>query len=189
MFNESLRTLFFGLKNYVTFLRFRYLLMISRIMSVLTTVRDQLKTQSTPQSQHSYPRFFKEAIKFYGVPTPSVQKIAKTLRQEIKNFDKKTIFWLCEELFASDYCEEAFVACDRSYRMKTKFQEEDFVVFAWWIENYINNRAKCDTFCNHTVGAFVQHYPQYISKKGCSSKFDHPCKKRNVSGWYIRNRW
>ena len=31
-----------------------------------------------------------------------------------------------------------------------------------WIKNYINNWAKCDTFCNHTVGAFVELYPEYL---------------------------
>jgi 3-methyladenine DNA glycosylase AlkD len=38
----------------------------------------------------------------------------------------------------------------------------DFRTFENWINSYVNNWASCDTFCNHTVGAFVEKYPQYI---------------------------
>ncbi len=48
--------------------------------------------------------------------------------------------------------------------MKNQFEPEDFQIFEWWIEKYINNRAKCDTFCNHTVWAFIEQYPQYIQE-------------------------
>ncbi|NMC09119.1 DNA alkylation repair protein, partial [Candidatus Microgenomates bacterium] len=41
---------------------------------------------------------------------------------------------------------------------------KDFALFEKWINEYINNWASCDTFCNHTVGKFVEMYPEYISK-------------------------
>lgn len=130
----------------------------------LTTLRQELKKLSNPQVQKSYFRFFKEPVKFYGIPSTAVQKIAKEKFQEIKTLDKNIIFWLCEELFKSDYSEESFIASNLTYALKKQFQPEDFTTFAWWIQKYINNRAKCDTFCNHTLGDFIQQYPQYISE-------------------------
>ena len=30
------------------------------------------------------------------------------------------------------------------------------------MKNYVNNWAKCDTLCNHTIGAIVEMYPQFL---------------------------
>ena len=36
----------------------------------------------------------------------------------------------------------------------------DLPIFKRWIERYINNWAKCDGFCNHTIGDLIQKYPE-----------------------------
>jgi 3-methyladenine DNA glycosylase AlkD len=36
------------------------------------------------------------------------------------------------------------------------------VLFRCWIERYINNWAKCDGFCNHTIGDLIQKYPKTV---------------------------
>lgn len=133
-------------------------------MFTITNLRKQLHTSIDPQSQKSYPRFFKEPVKFYGIPSSTLQKISKATRKEIKDLDKKTIFWLCETLFKSDYCEESFIASSLTYELRKQYEEKDFLIFQWWIEQYINNRAKCDTFCNHTVGAFIEQFPSSIAQ-------------------------
>ena len=38
----------------------------------------------------------------------------------------------------------------------------DFVIFEDWLNKYIDNWAKCDTLCNHTVAAFIEKYPDYV---------------------------
>jgi len=48
--------------------------------------------------------------------------------------------------------------------MRKQYEEKDFAVFTSWIEKYINNRAKCDTFCNHTIGDFVEQFPSYLTQ-------------------------
>lgn len=109
-------------------------------------------------------RFFKEPILVYGVKSASVQKLAKETRKQIKDLDKQTIFWLCELLFSSDYCEESFIASAWTYELRKQYQPEDFIIFTQRIEKYINNRAKCDTFCNHTMGEFITQYPSYLAE-------------------------
>jgi 3-methyladenine DNA glycosylase AlkD len=100
----------------------------------------------------------------YGVKSALVEKLAKDAWKNIKNLSKQEILWLCEELFASDYCEEAYIAANRTYALRKQYEISDFEIFSWWIESYINNWAKCDTFCNHTMGAFIEYFPECISR-------------------------
>ena len=37
-------------------------------------------------------------------------------------------------------------------------------IFENWLNNYVNNWAKCDTLCNHTIGSFIEKYPEYIDR-------------------------
>jgi 3-methyladenine DNA glycosylase AlkD len=30
------------------------------------------------------------------------------------------------------------------------------ILFERWLNNYINNWAKCDTLCNHAIGSFYR---------------------------------
>jgi 3-methyladenine DNA glycosylase AlkD len=75
---------------------------------------------------------------------------------------RQEIFSLCENLFASDYCEEAFIASDWTYRLRREYEPGDFALFEGWIGKYINTWAKCDTFCNHALGSFIERFPGFI---------------------------
>lgn len=131
---------------------------------ILQAVRSELKSNINEKVKNNYNRFFKEPVKFYGVKTALVEKIVKKYWLEIKNKPKKEIFVLCEELFKSDYTEEAFIASQWVYLINKQFELNDFVVFENWIKKYINNWAKCDTFCNHSTGAFIEKYPTFIEQ-------------------------
>ncbi len=115
---------------------------------------------------------------FYGVESSKVSKIAKKHFPEVKSLGKTEVFALCEELFKSDYCEEAFIACDWSYRIHSQYEEGDFAVFERWINNFINNWAKCDTLCNHTVGSFIIQFPPYVEKLKKWTKSENRWVKR-----------
>lgn len=133
-------------------------------MPILSNLRAQITKLSDQKTRETSYRFFREPILVYGVKSAAVQKLAKETRKEIKDLDKKTIFWLCESLFQSDYCEESFIASARTYELRKQYQPEDFTLFTKRIATYINNRAKCDTFCNHTMGEFIEQYPLYLSE-------------------------
>ena len=83
---------------------------------------------------------------------------------EIEYRSKTEIFGLCEELWLSGYIEESFIACNWSYYVCKRFEAGDFDVFERWIDLYVNNWASCDTLCNHTVGEFMEMYPEYIDR-------------------------
>ena len=141
-------------------------------MDVIKQVRQELKQNADEKIKESGKRFFKEEFKSYGVKTGTVVKIGKEFYKEIKNNQKLEIFELCEELWQSGYIEESFIACNWSYSIHKEYKSSDFKIFENWIDNYVSNWASCDTFCNHTVGEFIEMYPDYLSelKKWAMSK-------------------
>ena len=58
--------------------------------------------------------------------------------------------------------EESFVACHWSEKIANRFEKKDWRVLESWIKKYVHNWATCDTFCNHTVGEFLEMYPEYL---------------------------
>jgi len=131
---------------------------------ILNKLRAELRTAADEKTIKSYQHFFKEAVKFYGVSYGTVGKMANNYWKDIKSLDKKEIFVLCEELFRSDYSEETAVAATCAYKLTKQFEPADLAVFKRWIDTYIDDWAKCDGFCNHAVGNFVEMYPDSINE-------------------------
>jgi len=146
--------------------------------NILTQIREELEANTDPQIQKSFQRFFKEQVKYYGVKTEVVGKIAKKYWKQVKILDKKTIFSLCEELFCSDYTEEAFIVSFWLPNYIEHLEPSDLATFKTWIERYIDNWAKCDAFCNHTVGDLIQKYPQILSEVKSWAKSENRWVKR-----------
>lgn len=130
--------------------------------SIISQIRQDLEQNADEDLRNSSNRFFKEEIKCYGMKTPVARKIARDYYKKISGKSKSEIFSLCEELLSSDYMEEAFIAFEWSYNLRKQYEPEDFLIFERWVGDYVNNWAKCDTLCNHTVGAFIDMYPQYV---------------------------
>ncbi len=132
--------------------------------NLLSAIRGELSEQADEKTKSSARSFFKEGIKVYGVKSAIVTQIARKHFPEIKHLGKRDIFSRCEELLKSDYMEEAFIAFDWAYRLRDQYEPGDFILFESWLSKYVNNWAKCDTLCNHTIGAFIERYPQYIKE-------------------------
>ncbi|ACL16993.1 DNA alkylation repair protein [Methanosphaerula palustris] len=146
--------------------------------TVLERIRTDLKNSCDPTTQKNFQRFFKEEVRYYGVKTPTVGKIAKRYWSEIKSQNKQEIFNLCDELYRSDYTEEAFIVSNWVPNLADRYEITDLAVFQVWIEKYINNWAKCDGFCNHTLGTFIMMYPECIEKLKKWTQSDNRWLKR-----------
>jgi 3-methyladenine DNA glycosylase AlkD len=131
---------------------------------VILQIRQDLRDSADPGTQKSFQRFFKEKVQYYGVKTAVVGNIAKKYWKEIKTRDKSEIFQLCEELYSSHITEEAFIVSYWVPLLKDHFKPEDFQVFYKWIDTYISNWAMCDGFCNHSLGDFIEKYPDYVDE-------------------------
>lgn len=145
---------------------------------IIEEVREGLKNCIDEKTLKTSQKFFKEKIKCYGVRVPFVQKISKDFFKLIKSKSKTEIFSLCECLWQSGYIEESFIACNWSYYLHEKFEPDDFQVFEKWIGEYVNNWASCDTLCNHTVGKFIEMYPENTTKLKLLTKSENRWVRR-----------
>lgn len=132
--------------------------------AIVELVRKRLIENSDEKTKAGSKRYFKEQIETYGVKSAVVGQISKEIYSQITDFSKDEIFELCEELWKSGMLEESFIACNWSYAVRKQFIESDFSIFERWVNHYVSNWASCDTFCNHTIGAFLQLYPQFVQK-------------------------
>jgi 3-methyladenine DNA glycosylase AlkD len=139
---------------------------------IIFQIKEELKKNSDKRTQKSGQNFFKDKVKIYGVKTAVVHKIGKKYFSKIKDKKKSEIFTLCEKLWQSGYMEESFIACNWSYYIRPYYEEKDLKVFEKWLSHYVNNWASCDTLCNHTVGSFIERYPNCLAalKKWAGSK-------------------
>lgn len=134
------------------------------VNNIYQNIQRSLKTCADPKVEESGKRFFKEDVLLYGVKTKIVQDIAKKYIKQLSDLNKEDVFALCELLWKSQYLEETFIACSFSYAQKKQYTQKDLDTFEHWIEKYVHNWASCDTFCNHTVGTFIEMYPKNIER-------------------------
>ncbi|MDD1700161.1 MAG: DNA alkylation repair protein [Methanoregula sp.] len=131
---------------------------------IITRIRNELKNVADPAIRKNSHRFFKEEIRSYGIKTAMVTAIARKFWLDIKSREKQDIFRLCEELYQSGILEEAFIVSSWIPHLKKQFEPQDLYVFRYWIDSYISNWAACDSFCNHTMGNFIEKFPEYIGE-------------------------
>ena len=140
---------------------------------LIASIRKELRLNAENSIRDSGRRFFKEEVRLYGVKAAFVTKLAQKYFREIRGLGKEEVFGLCEALLESDYCEEAFIAFEWSYGVRAEYEPGDFRVFERWLESYVNNWAKCDTLCNHSVGFFVEKYPVFIKNLKCWTRSEN----------------
>jgi 3-methyladenine DNA glycosylase AlkD len=131
---------------------------------VIAQIRQELIDQADQEICRTSQRFFKEEITCYGIKTGSVIGIAKKYWKTVKDRQKTEIFALCEELYQSGYMEESFIVSNWTFALSGRYERHDLAVFRRWIDTYITNWASCDGFCNHTMGDFIEQYPEYVSE-------------------------
>jgi len=131
---------------------------------IIGQIRLELKRNSDEKIKSTGRNFFKEKIELYGIKVALVTKIGKEYFKSIKDKPKKEIFDLCEDLWRSGYIEESFIACNWSYYIRQNYEPSDFKIFEKWVKEYVSNWASCDTVCNHSIGAFIEMYPEYVAE-------------------------
>lgn len=131
---------------------------------VIKAIQKDLTLVIDDKTKQSFHRFFKESLNAYGCKTASVHAIAKKYWKEVSKREKAEIFFLCEELYQSGYLEEAFIVSSWIPNLKDRFEPVDIYTFRRWIDTYITNWAACDGFCNHSIGDFIEKYPEFIGE-------------------------
>ena len=131
---------------------------------VIGNLRKQLNDLADESVKVSSQRYFKDSITSYGVKNPIVNRISRETFRDIRSLGKEEIFKMIETLWRSEILEESLVACNWTYSLRKQFMPGDFYTFRKWIDGYVNNWAACDSFCNHSLGEFIEMYPEYGDK-------------------------
>jgi 3-methyladenine DNA glycosylase AlkD len=152
---------------------------------IIEKIRAALKNEADAKTLATGHKFFKEKINSYGVKVPTVSRIGKEFFKLIDSKTKSEVFELCESLWQSGFIEESFIACNWSYYIHKKYEPGDFLIFEKWIHDYVNNWASCDTLCNHTIGEFIEMYPEYSVKMKELAKSDNRWMRRASSVSFI----
>ena len=86
-------------------------------IKILLEIRSKLVELADEKYRDGAQRYFKEAVKVYGVKNNIVSRIARQYFNQIKDLPKEDIFNLCEELLKSNYSEDAYIAFEWSYQV------------------------------------------------------------------------
>ncbi|MCW4010427.1 MAG: DNA alkylation repair protein [Candidatus Bathyarchaeota archaeon] len=146
--------------------------------NLIAQLREELKASADEKTKASFQRFFKETVRYYGVKTATVGKIAKKHWSQVADLSKAELFALCEELYSSGVTEDAFVVSFWLPNYMDKLEPADLATFKGWIERYIDNWAKCDGFCNHTVGELIEKHPESVAELKRWAKSENRWLKR-----------
>ncbi len=129
---------------------------------IIVNIREELIRNADEKTRIQGEKFFKENVKIYGLKSALVTVISKEFYKKLTDKSKPAVFSLCEDLWKSGYIEEAGIACMWSYNVRKQYVPGDFEVFKRWVNKYVTNWAACDTLCNHTVGTFIEMYPEFL---------------------------
>lgn len=130
---------------------------------IIVGIQKELRNNIDLKYKDDSKRFFKENVELLGVRTPVVRGISRKYFNEIKELDKKEIFLICEKLLELGY-ENKTIALDWAFKLKNRYEQEDFNIFEKWLNKYVSNWAICDDFCTHTLGNFIFQFPEYLGK-------------------------
>jgi 3-methyladenine DNA glycosylase AlkD len=128
-------------------------------------IQRELRQHAERRYRDGAKAYFKEPIELHGVRTPIVRRIAaRSYNTLVKKLKKDEVFELCEDLLKTGYSEERTIAFDWAFRVRTRFEVGDFIVFESWLSKYVSNWAACDDLCCHALGDFIFRFPRFLSE-------------------------
>lgn len=106
--------------------------------------------------------FKMDVSNFLGVRIPLVRKIADKYFRELKGLEIDEILKLCNQLLETKIYEHKVIAFQWSFKYKNKYQKKHFKVFEGWLKSYVDDWSDCDDLCTHTLGSFIDRFPEFI---------------------------
>lgn len=150
---------------------------------IILNLRQELTLKANPDVVESSKRFFKddEIVKMYGINAKEIYRLSKIYQKGHFPSTKDEVFLLCEELMKSGMMEEFAIGCNWAFAQRKSFEHSDFELFEKWIYTYVSSWATCDGLCNHTIGSFIEKYPEFLSELKKWAKADNRWARRASS--------
>jgi 3-methyladenine DNA glycosylase AlkD len=126
----------------------------------------RLKGQANPLKAEGAQRYFKDAVKAYGISAAEVRSLAAELYKSVKGVWTVTdATALCDILFAAPELESKAVGALVLCRFKEDFPPSfPGQVKTWLAADLLDNWASVDVFCVEAMGAFLAAHPARITE-------------------------
>lgn len=134
------------------------------VNELIKAIRADLVAAGDEAFKQKSQRFFKEPATFYGINNTKLKEINRKYLPEVKKLTRAQTFELFESMLKNDYSEEAFLVTAWAPKFASQFEKNDLKTFKLWIDKYLNNWAKIDTFCNHAVADHLEKFPDDIDE-------------------------
>jgi 3-methyladenine DNA glycosylase AlkD len=144
---------------------------------VAREIRRALAAKADPVRARGAERYFKEAMKCYGVAAPDVHALVAGLHARLKDdWTADDAIALCDILFADAEHEAKAAAALILARFKATFPTRLFAkAKSWLASDRLPSWAAVDVFCPDSLGAFLESRPAYVER---------------IKAWAVHpNRW
>jgi 3-methyladenine DNA glycosylase AlkD len=133
---------------------------------VAREVRQALAAKADPVRACGAERYFKEAVKCYGVAAPEIHALDRDLYARVKtDWTADDAIALCDILFDDPELEAKATAALILGRFKETFPRKLFAKIKEWLStDRLASWASVDVLCPDSMGAFLQRYPAYVGK-------------------------
>ena len=133
--------------------------------SIIQVLRNEFVKYDKPENKKDYQRWFKEELKNpIGFKGAIIKKVANEVFKQAKNIPKEDLLDSCEMLYKSDRPGESGAASIWTLKTSRQFTESDFTRFESWLEKYVDNWGRCDTFSTGFFGELILMYPDLVTK-------------------------
>jgi 3-methyladenine DNA glycosylase AlkD len=135
-------------------------------IDIAREARRALAAKADPAKARGVERYFKEAVKSYGVAAADIHALAADLYARVKaDWAFEDAVELCDILFADPELEAKAVGALILGRFKKSLPTSLFPkVKAWLAAGLLANWASVDVLCPNTMGAFLERYPAFVEK-------------------------
>ena len=135
-------------------------------VKIAREARAALRAKADPIRARGAERYFKEAIKSFGVASPDVRDLAAAFHARVKGrWSYAEAVALCDILFADAELEAKAVGGLILSRYKKDYPPAFFAkVKRWLADDLLDNWASVDVFCTDAVSGFLGRYPAYAEK-------------------------
>ncbi|MCK5832112.1 DNA alkylation repair protein [bacterium] len=118
-------------------------------------IKAELEAIAEPEYRERLKGFFREEINPIGVRAKFIHEVAARQWLNIKAEPKDRIFELCEVLLKYRIAEMTSVALDLAWKIRRKYEPDDFELFQRWLDEYVDNWGACDNICCRNIGYMI----------------------------------
>lgn len=139
----------------------------------------ELRRAGRPERARGAAAYFKsyEKLKFFGVDSPTVRRLARTVNLEQKNWSLREALSFAELMIARPELEAKGVGICLLGAYRDQFTPALLPAARRWLQRYCTDWASTDTLCGEVLAPFFARFPGIVSRL-------HPW--RNSRDLYVR---